>query len=424
MSAELNQKIDPERLELRAKPRPVTRISRKVLYAGSSLLLIFISGAVLIALDPPDWKDGQRTELIDARRNQTPEGIKKLPSSYDGIPKLGAPNPGDLGKSITQLERDLNIQPRPLPSFKPDPEEEFKRAERIRLAKLAAKANASGVFFKIEARQANANISDNISSNKNDKDQKSNPSVNTSTDANFDPMSVFNALNQPPSNVSTPDPNRQNDKLAFLQNGPDGKIYNEHVIQKPASPYQLMAGTVIAASLITGLNSDLPGTVIAQVTEHAYDSVTGQHLLIPQGSRLIGKYDSNISFGQNRALVIWQRIIRPDGTSIVIDNLPGTDPAGFAGVADKVDFHTRQLVKSIGLATLLGVGTELSLGSNESELVRAIRESIQENTNRAGQRLVERSLDIQPTITVRPGWPLRVIVNKDIILPPMIVGVR
>ncbi len=411
MTDDPQAKIDPERLELRTKPRPITRISRKVLYAGSALVLIFISGAVLIALDPPDWKDGQRTELIDARRNQTPEGIEKLPSSYDGIPKLGPPNPGDLGKSIAQLERDLNIQPRPLPSFKPDPEEEFRRAERIRLAKLAAKANGSGVFFTISARQTSANA-------------KSDRSVRANTDASFDPLAVFNALNQPPTTATTPDPNGQNGKLAFLRSGPDGKIYNAHTIQKPVSPYQLMAGTVIAASLITGLNSDLPGTVIAQVTEHTYDSVTGQHLLIPQGSRLIGRYDSNISFGQNRALVIWQRIIRPDGTSIVIDNLPGTDPAGFAGVADRVDFHTRQLVKSIGLATLLGVGTELSLGSNESELVRAIRESIQENTNRAGQRLVERTLDIQPTITVRPGWPIRVIVNKDIILPPMIVGVR
>ena len=411
MTADPQAKIDPERLELRAKPRPVTRISRKVLYAGSALVLIFISGAVLIALDPPDWKEDQRTELIDARRNQTPEGIEKLPSSYDGIPKLGPPNPGDLGKSITQLERDLNIQPRPLPSFKPDPEEEFRRAERIRLAKLAAKANASGVFFTIRARQASTNAT-------SDQPDDSN------TGANFDPLAVFNALNQPPTTVTTPGPNGQNSKLAFLQNGPDGKIYNDHTIQKPVSPYQLMAGTVIAASLITGLNSDLPGTVIAQVTEHTYDSVTGQHLLIPQGSRLIGRYDSNISFGQNRALVIWQRIIRPDGRSIVIDNLPGTDPAGFAGVADRVDFHTRQLVKSIGLATLLGVGTELSLGSNESELVRAIRESIQENTNRAGQRIVERTLDIQPTINVRPGWPIRVIVNKDIIIPPMIVGAR
>lgn len=416
MTADPQVKIDPERLELRAKPRPITRISRKVLYAGSALVLIFISGAVLIALDPPDWKDGQRTELIDARRNQTPEGIEKLPSSYDSIPKLGPPNPGDLGKSITQLERDLNIQPRPLPSFKPDPEEEFRRAERIRLAKLAAKANGSGVFFTIRARQ--------VSTNKNDMVATSDQSARANTNANFDPLAVFNALNQPPTTATTPDPNGQNGKLAFLRNGPDSKIYNEHVIQKPASPYQLMAGTVIAASLITGLNSDLPGIVIAQVTEHTYDSVTGRHLMIPQGSRLIGKYDSKITFGQNRALVVWQRIIRPDGTSIVINNLPGTDTAGYAGVADKVDLHTWKLIKGIALATLLGVGTELSFGSSENELVKAIRESTQENTNRAGQRLVERTLDIQPTITVRPGWPIRIIVNKDIILPPMIAGGR
>lgn len=216
----------------------------------------------------------------------------------------------------------------------------------------------------------------------------------------------------------------QQAKLEFLEKGPDGKIYNEHAMQVPASPYQLMAGTIISASLLTGLNSDLPGTVIAQVTEHTYDSVTGQHLLIPQGSRLIGKYDSNIAVGQNRALVIWQRIIRPDGSSIVIDNLPGTDAAGYAGIADAVDYHTWELIKGIGLATLLGVGTELSLGSNENELIQAIRESTQENINRAGQRIVERTLDIQPTITVRPGWPIRVIVNKDIILPPQQFVVR
>ena len=195
-------------------------------------------------------------------------------------------------------------------------------------------------------------------------------------------------------------------------------------MQRPASPYQLMAGTIIAASLVTGLNSDLPGTVIAQVTEHTYDTVTGQHLLVPRGSRLIGRYDSNISFGQDRALVVWQRIIRPDGTSIVIDNLPGTDTAGYAGVADRVDFHTWQLLKGIGLATLLGVGTELSFGSSENDLIAAIRESAQENASQAGQQIVQRNLDIQPTITVRPGWPIRVLVNKDIILPPMETATR
>jgi type IV secretion system protein VirB10 len=183
-----------------------------------------------------------------------------------------------------------------------------------------------------------------------------------------------------------------------------------------SSPYTLSAGSVIAASLITGLNSDLPGLVTAQVTENAYDSATGRMLLIPQGSRLIGSYDSVVAFGQSRALVIWQRIILPDGSSIRIDNVPATDTAGYAGLADRVDRHTWQLLKGVALSTLLGVGTELTFGSSEGDLVRAIRESAQQGGARAGDQLVTRNLDIQPTLRVRPGWPLRIVVHRDIVL--------
>ena len=197
-----------------------------------------------------------------------------------------------------------------------------------------------------------------------------------------------------------------------------GGIYNPHALQTPVSPYQVMAGSVIAASLITGIDSDLPGLVAAQVTENVYDTVTGRTLLIPQGARLIRTYDSVIDFGQSRALLVWRRIVVPDGSSIKIDNLPATDTAGYAGLEDEVDHHTWRLIKGIALATLLGVGTELSLGSDESDLVRAIRESTQRNVNRAGQRLTEKNLNIQPTITVRPGWPLRVIVQRDLLLRP------
>jgi len=179
-----------------------------------------------------------------------------------------------------------------------------------------------------------------------------------------------------------------------------------------------MAGSVIAASLVIGLKSDLSGMVVAQITETVFDSVTGRTLLIPQGARLIGSYDSVVAFGQSRALLVWRRIVMPDGTSIQIDNLPATDTAGYAGLEDEVDYHTWALLKGIALATLLGVGTELSFGSNEGDLVRAIRESTQQNADRAGQRLTEKNLNIQPTLTVRPGWPLRVIVHKDLILRP------
>ena len=140
--------------------------------------------------------------------------------------------------------------------------------------------------------------------------------------------------------------------------------------------------------------------------------------IITQGTRLVGKYDSVVAFGQKRALVVWTRLILPNGNSIVIENLPATDVAGYAGLEDEVDFHTWQLLKGVALATLIGVGTQLSIGNDESDLLKALRESAQQTTNRAGQRLVERELDVQPTITVRPGWSLRVIVSKDLVLTP------
>lgn len=179
----------------------------------------------------------------------------------------------------------------------------------------------------------------------------------------------------------------------------------------------LMAGSVIAASLITGLNSDLPGLVIAQVTQNTYDSATGRILLVPQGARLIGNYDSVVAFGQRRAMVIWQRLILPDGNSIRLDAMPASDLSGYAGLADKVDFHTWRLLKGVAIATLLGIGTELTV-TGESDLVQAIRESVQTNVARVGDQLARANLDIQPTITIRPGAPVRLVVNRDLILQP------
>jgi type IV secretion system protein VirB10 len=179
----------------------------------------------------------------------------------------------------------------------------------------------------------------------------------------------------------------------------------------------LSAGSVIAASLITGLRSDLPGLVTAQVTERVYDSATGRILLIPQGARLIGSYDSVVAFGQRRALVVWQRIILPDGSSLALDNVPATDAAGYAGLADNVDFHTWSLLKGVALSTLLGVGSSLTF-SGESDLVQAIRQSTEQNVSRAGDQITSRNLQVQPTITVRPGAIVRLVVHKDLILAP------
>ena len=213
------------------------------------------------------------------------------------------------------------------------------------------------------------------------------------------------------------DPNDQQRKADFVDARVSDTGVNPHALTPPVSPYMLSAGSVIAASLITGLRSDLPGMVTAQVTENVFDSATGRILLIPQGARLIGSYDSVVAFGQSRALVVWQRIIMPDGSSIALDNAPASDPAGYVGLADKVNSHTWSLVKGAAISTLLGVGSELQF-SGGSDLVQAIRQSSQQSVSRAGAQLTSKTLSVQPSITVRPGAPVLLVVHRDLILKP------
>ncbi|PBB40767.1 conjugal transfer protein TrbI [Mesorhizobium sp. WSM3866] len=391
-------KLDPEQLQLRASPRRAVRFRRGVIVAIAALGSGAILGVTMIALQGTALRIREQAEdLYNTERKPTAEGLETLPKDYSVMkPKLavlGPPLPGDLGRPILERQRQLGIAPGQEAS-----------AEEDRLAQQAIEARESQVMFRIENRPRETKVADNA--------QGARPPFEAplaQPDAGDAKASVAPAEG---------DQNNQQRKLDFVSQQSTNGIYNPHALQTPASPHQLMAGSVIAASLITGINSDLPGLVVAQVTENVEDTVTGSTLLIPQGSRLIGTYDSVVAFGQKRALLVWQRIVMPDGSSIEIDNLPATDTAGYAGLEDQVDFHTWQLIKGVALATLLGVGTELSFGDNESDLLKAIRESTQQNVSQAGQRITEKNLNIQPTIIVRPGWPLRVIVHKDLVLRP------
>lgn len=381
-----------DKLDLRATSnRRLVRFKKSVVIGGAAIASAGLLGVTMLALQTPSLHTGAPAEeLYNTDRKPMPDGVAALPGDYAQMRRLqlGPPLPGDLGRPILAQQRAHGV---PLEG------KELSMAEQ-RLAQQAIEAREAGVFFRIENRpQQNAPAA-------------TVQSVQIATSSETDLL----RLTLDPER----DQNNQQRKLDFLEEGDAGGIYNPHVLQTPVSPYQVMAGSVISASLITGINSDLPGLVTAQVTENVYDTVTGEILLIPQGARLIGTYDSVVAFGQSRALLVWQRVVMPDGSSIEIDNLPATDAAGYTGLEDEVDYHTWRLLKGIAMATLLGVGTELSFGSNESNLVRAIRESTQQSANRAGQRLTEKNLNIQPTITVRPGWPLKVIVQRDIVLKP------
>jgi type IV secretion system protein VirB10 len=400
------EKVAPETLKLRARPQPVTRINRKVLFGGAAAVLMLVSFLVLVALQPPKLQVGTPRELINVEHKPITESLARLPATYDGVRAERPPEPVRAPPGIPQLTEVGG-----------DPIDQTEQMERARLARMAGQARASQVFFRLQLKappQESAASAEPTSQSRSTTSSGDSAALTALRIA--DQARALAAGGLEPSGTDATESLR---KLTFLRSGPEKEIYNPHGLQTPASPYQLMAGTVIAASLVTGLNSDLPGFVIAQVTENIFDSVSGRFLLLPQGSRLIGKYDNVVAFGQERALVVWQRIILPDGSSVVIDNLPATDTGGYAGLSDEVDLHTWQLLKGVALATVLGVGSELTLGgSGDSDLIRALQLSTQSTTNRAGQRLIERHLNVQPTITVRPGWPLRVIAHKDIIMRP------
>jgi type IV secretion system protein VirB10 len=347
---------------------------------------VSLVGIAWMALKPQVFRQvAQDSELSQPLAKPASDTLAGLPSSYGDVPKLGPALPGDLGRPILSAQRARDEG-----ETAPVRIDDAEARHQQRLAEAKA-ARESELLAQVASSQSPSKASSSTASATGGEPE-------TGKDAG----------------TSESKPTR---KEQFAGERSDAATANSYGVIAPISPNTLLAGSVISASLITGLNSDLPGMVIAQVTQNAYDTVTGQILLVPQGARLIGKYDSIVAYGQRRALVIWQRLILPNGGSVQLDNMPATDQSGYAGVADKVDFHTWTLLKGVAIATMLGVGTELTI-DGEGDLVEAIRESAQTNTARAGDQIAQRNLNIQPTITVRPGAPVRLLVTRDLVLAP------
>jgi len=385
-----NAKLDPETLAIRARPPRAIRFKRGVIIAIAAIGSVSLIAVTWVALKPRLFQHGaNQQELSQPNVRPMSDGLNGAPATYGDVPRLGPPLPGDLGKPI--LERQQQLATGVDPASQQLQQAEAAERER-RLAELKA-ARESGVL--VQNRQA------------------STPTEPVAAGSSPAPASDTDKVALDPDR----DPNAQGRKAAFVGKRDATGDINPYALAALPSPYTLSAGSVISASLITGLRSDLPGLVTAQVTENTFDSATGRILLVPQGARLIGSYDSVVAFGQKRALIVWQRIIMPNGSSLRIDNVPATDPSGYAGLADKVDLHTWQLLKGVVLSTLLGVSSELAL-SGQSDLVQAIRMSTQDNVARAGDQITQRNLGVQPTITIRPGAPVRLVVHKDLILAP------
>lgn len=387
--AELAQTTPEQAVRLRGEPPRVMRLSRKAVGIAAASSFALIGGALIYALRPDSRTVPE--ELHDTSSAMVADNLASAPASYDDVPQLGPPLPGDLGGPILDAQRrgDIASLPpvqSPQTVARPYPGSDPADLARQRAEQERDAAHGSDLFFGGGGSRGGVVSSLDLAE----------PAGGT----------------VPPATVPT---GQDSGRERFLERPVDRRTVSSERLTGLVSASLLQAGSVIPAALITGIRSDLPGIVTAQVTQNVYDSPSGRVLLIPQGSRLIGDYDADVAFGQSRILLAWNRLILPDGRSIVLERQPASDPRGFAGLQDGTDYHWGGVLKAALVSTLLGIGSELGSG-DEGNLARALSRGSQDSVNRAGEQIVSRELGVRPTLTIRPGFPVRVLVTRDLVL--------
>jgi type IV secretory pathway VirB10-like protein len=211
--------------------------------------------------------------------------------------------------------------------------------------------------------------------------------------------------------------------LQGIVSGSNASAYLPHTRLLAISPYEVKAGTVIPSVMLSGINSDLPGEIIAQVVQNVYDSATGKYLIVPQGAKLVGAYDHDVVMGQKRVLISWNRIIYPDSSSVEIEGMAGQDQAGYAGFKDKTNNHVFPAIRSALLMSAITAGAQLSQPrasrgdySYSSQQIAAA--SLGQQLNQLGMASYSSRVNMPPTITIRPGYRFNVMVNRDMVLAP------
>jgi len=378
-----------------AAPRlPVTRWNRKVLLAGAAVLASIVGLGFYLGFGGANSHPKKHDDLQAAAETdnpQQPEIANRYAQGYADPAVKAAASPPGLAAMPPAVGGAQPLAGAAAPPAQPDP--------AVVEAVAQAKAARSGSPFFGGAQGA--------------------------SEAAAPPTPVAFVAQEPGGRArdvaEIQAQNGQGEKRQFAA-GSRADDYLTNPLRDAISPWEVKAGTIIPAALITAINSDLPGEVIAQVTEPVYDHATGRTVLIPQGSRLIGQYDSQVAYGQERALIAWNRVIMPNGRSINIGSMSGADLTGASGLRDRVNDHFGQLAKGILLSTLFSVGAasaqDASARSSGGLVINSAGSGVANNAQEVGQRITDRDLGRQPTITVRAGWPLRVLVNKDMILAP------
>ncbi|CAN5253405.1 TrbI/VirB10 family protein [soil metagenome] len=378
----MTQPIDQEQqaiaksLRLRGAAKPVARVSRKALIITVGVVAIGVAAAVAWSLRE---KERSVAQPVFQPAASPPEAVTGLPRDYlqrREVPVLGPPLPGDLGRPMLSAQRARGLDASAAPSEQtmslppPVTARPVERPVAVDQAVQAWQAARKAGLFAAATVKGGEQTS-------------------------------------PAASVG-----------AAVASIADERATSPERLQPPASPYLLQAGSIIPAALVTGLRSDAAGLAIAQVSQDVFDSLGGHHLLIPAGSRLIGQYETATHVGQSRLSVAWTRLILPSGRSIMLDKLPGADAQGMAGLQDGVDRHGKAVLAAAALSTVLAIGAEAGQSSSGDDLERAIRRGASQSISDVGQQAVGRSLSLTPTLTIRPGAPLRMLLSRDLVLEP------
>ena len=456
--------ISPSGTILSAEPHTGTRFNRKVIMIVAGVIILIGFFAMMSALQPPKQLTPQEDAEIKAQKDSgktvihavTPDIIQEVPDSYGNLGKYEAdklikarkagkyPNLGEPIPAVTgSLKSAANTPNQGIGSVK-----DVSDGAIASYNSVGRRTDSAGqrIFPEekelIDARKSPikfASFQASQSPAQNNGAAMTNRGIVPGTLLNRGSMPEssgegggsdllgglgLGALGAARGGTDGNEQNMQSEKRKFVdeqKKSKDRNFYVNNTLQKPVSPYEVKTGSIIPGVMITGIDSDLPGHLVGQVRENVYDTVTGQYLLIPQGTRIIGAYDSKIAYAQERVLIVWTRLIYPNGDSIDLEGMGGIDMSGYAGLSDQVDNHYLKLLGGVLLSTMLSTSAKIAAGNNavgQADIGQLAAAGAGEEINKAGSSLVEKNLNVQPTLEIRPGFKFNVFVSKDLILKP------
>jgi type IV secretory pathway VirB10-like protein len=390
----------------------VKRFSRKMLIGVALVAGLVIILAFTVGLQQPPPKPPEPVATTSKPPGPSAD-VNALPGGYDQMtPQLGEPRPGDLAEvnaGAGAAGTSANAAPRQLTPL----EQYAQQAEMDRL-RNEDRARGAAVSFA-NAGGGEASLGSQVSAGTGDATQLQERLLELAQHGGGTPTAVPTA-----ANGTRDDANRQEEKSEFADRTRDSDFQLHAAVQKPKSPYTLFAGTILPCVMTQGINSDLPGQIGCMISQNVYDTVTGRYLLLPQGTKAIGTYDSRVAYGQERVLVVWTRLLRPDGSTLSLEGMPGVDLSGYAGLTGKVNNHYVRLLAGVVLGSVLGASSQIAVGANSQNpgFAELAIQGAGQNINEAGQQITRKNLNIQPTIQVPPGGRLNIFATKDLILPP------